>query len=62
MLLAPTDTSLRLRDFSDAHIVHLARYGQTRMERELQEGQVEVEAELQARPYWSEEYGRADAV
>ena len=48
-LLSTKDLGSLLRSLSSAQIVSLAQYAQTRMLEELNEGQGEVEAELQVR-------------
>lgn len=46
-LLAARDVMSRLRSMSSKHIFFLAQYASSRMAQELQEGQQEVEAEVQ---------------
>ncbi len=46
-LLAAKDVMARVRSMPSAHVVFLAQYTQSRMVQEMNEGQFEIEAELQ---------------
>lgn len=46
-LLHAKDLLSRMRNFSSIQISHLARYAQLRLSREMEEGRIEVETELE---------------
>lgn len=46
-LLHAKDLLSRMRNFSSTQISHLARYAQLRLSREMEEGRIEVETELE---------------